>query len=910
MMSDVRCKKVFIPCDIFESTSYHITHHKPMDPWSTLGAATSFLSTKDVTYSQVLAAQKALKLLADNKELVKPIVELCLACSNNDVYTIKELLTEDNKLLNTIDSKGLTPLIYAICFHNKECVELLLTFNVDCNEPDNLVGWTPVMWATHMDFEDLIERLVSFNADPMKKVGKSMKNAIDLVKPNSKAYEYYKIHGYIKDKSVVDSQNGDDFYKNDFISDALNNSSASLPNTTMKDLSINNDFNTNKGGNKFVDNEDVVFDENTANITFNFNVVQSKQYIKFSDDSIRGIMDFIFKLSSQHHTKPLYPSSILFQCLRYAEHKLQSEGMVKNLVDLYLTRIRKITDTKSGVVKFFGEKEKKEREKRKKKEKDTTPDPPSIDIVTIGYWISALNHLYYFLIRDSACYFLSKYPLLLQEIISCLQSLISKLAFTLDARLEPLLEPCILQYNSVPDFEVIYKNDWKIFKNRSKTAKKTSYEEIMDMLYPPSYTEQMKPSPLRVIQTLGALLYVLELFYINDVIKQQCLSAVLYYIGCHLFNKVIANKKYCSRVKAMEIRLNLSYIQDWLRSNNLQPFIEEDATFETVLSWKGDGFPDSVVDKPTGYLSNVCRFEGDERNPFDATYYLNPLYKIGQYSLQPIVELAEWLQVMTGIRDLESLKDIFSKFEILASSTMVQCIRNYHYEVDEKKFSKTLKKWLKENQHNESLDMVHKGMFYKDDSKLELNAGQAFPVTLPKLVQLLHQYGADFKHVDNKKLMAYQPYIPLEIRDELETMIDECNEEHEYHRNSYTDDEQVNQNYSEPDDYENEESESASHLHSDRETSPSQLETNPDNSIWSDVNDNATTTTASVAAATNTTNNTTTFASSVVNTNSTVTSGNQGTERGGKETSDLFRELSMPGSLAKKPWQDDSNPWA
>lgn len=846
-----------------------IRHHT-MDPWSAVSAATSVFSLKDVTYSQVLAAQKALKLLVDNKDTVKPIVELCYACTTNDVFTIKELLTENKKLLNTLDSKGLTPLIYSVCFHNKECVELLLTFNVDCNEPDTLVGWTPVMWATHLDYEDLIERLVAFNADPMKRVGKSMKNALDLIKPNSKAEEYYKIHGYLKDKNF---STGKDFYQNDSFS-SQNNSSASLA-KNINNLSLNTNDNTE---NKFVDDEDVVFDNNPETADFNFNIVQSKQYLKFNDDSIRGIMDYVFKLPFKYHTKPLYPSAVVFQCLRYAEHKLESEGMVKNFMDLYLTRIRNITGTKSGIVQFYGEKERKEREKRKKKEKDTTPDPPPVDIVTIGYWISALNHLYYFLIRDTACNFLTKYPSLLQELISCLQSLISKLAFTLDARLEPLLEPCILEYNSVPDLEVFYKNDWKIFKNKSKTTKKTSYEEIIDMLYPPSYSEQMKPSPLRVIQTLGALLYVLELYYVNDVIKQQCLSAVLYYIGSTLYNKVISNKRYCSRVKAMEIRLNLSYIQDWLRTNNLQPFIDEDCNFSTVLSWKGDGFPDNIINKPIGYLSNVCRFDGNERNPMDATYYLNSLFKIGQYSLQPIVELAEWLQVLTGITDLEGLKDIMTKFEVISSSAMVQCIRNYHYEVDEKKFSKSLKKWLKENPNNEESYMSNRGMFYKDDKKMEMNSGQAFPVTLPTLVQLLHQYGADFKHVDNKKLKAYQPNILLEIRDDIETLVDENNAEREY------DDSQWNNDHREDESEDSDEEVETNIQENATNTLNENSQVNPELSIWSTEDD-----TSGIGG-------------------STVAEDQTGTERGGKETSDLFKDLSVPTTVARKTWEDD-NPW-
>ena len=848
-----------------------------MDPWSTLGAAASLFSSKDISYSQVLAAKKALQLLADNKETVLPIVQLCLACADNDPYTIKDLLGENKGLLNALDGKGLTPLIYAIVFHNNDCVDLLLTFNVDCNEPDNLVGWTPVMWATHLDFEDLVERLVSYNADPLKRIGKSMKNAIDLVKSGSKTEEYFKIHGYLKEKSTTPEPD-DDFYKG----------SLGVADITLDE----NSQGDKRSANTFVNEESVIYDEPLDSTTFNFNTVQSKQYIKFTDDSIRSIMDYVFELPVKHHSKPLYPSSIIFQCMRYAEHKMQSGGMVENLLDLYLTRIRNVIGTKSGVVQFYGIKERKEREKRKKKEKDTTPDPPPVDIVTLSYWMSALNHLYYFLIRDTACDFLHKYPQLLQELINCMQSIVFKLAFTIDARLEPLLEPCMLEYNSVPDTEVLYRSDWKLFKHKSK-HQKSSYDEIIDMLYPPSYAEQMKPSPLRVIQTLGALVYVLELHYISDVIKQQCLSVVLYFIGCNLFNKVISNKRYCSRIKGMEIRLNLSYIQDWLRANNLQPFIEEDGDLNTALHWNGDRFPDTLADKAAGFFSNVCRYSGDARNPVDATYYMNSLYTIGEYSLEPIVELTEWLQVMSGIRDQDTLIDIIDTFDVLASSTMVQCIRNYHYEVDEKKFSKSLKKWLKENRHNENeTEYNNRGIYYMDDTRHSLNQGQAFPICLPKPLQLLHQYGADFKHVDNRKLLAYQPHVPLQIRDEVETIVDEDSQEREEVENG-------RYHAGDDEDSEGEEEEAAAaEGHTSSKHSSESFDRNISGAHASDYGHLRS-------------DDVDVWDTHPANSERPDTEETAETVRGGQQT-ELFRDLTAPVSVARKTWQDEagSNPWA
>lgn len=722
-----------------------------MDPWNSLTTAMSFASG-DSGMAQIAAAKKALQLLANNSDLV---IKLCLACAENDAFTVKDLLQDDSTLLNKLDKQGVTPLIYAICFNHKEIVELLLAFKVDVNEQDKLIAWTPVMWATNFDYEDILERLISYGADPLKKSNKSSKNATDIAKKGSKSFEYFKIHGYIRDKQSTMLPK-DDFYKDERTTEEMQSLS-------LKDRS-------NQGA--FVSNERVEYDPSVENITFNFNIVTKDQYMKFNTDSIPSILEFISSLQSKYHTKPIYPSSIIFQCMRYAEYKQQSPSMVKNIVSVYLATIRKHTDTTSGVAQFIGIKERKQREKERKKTKDPQPAPKSIDIMTIGYWISAINHLYYFMTRDSACAFFSKYPDLLQEVVSCLHLLTSKLAFTMDEKLEPLVEECILRYNSVPDTEVLYQNDWKIFKNKNKQPK-TSFEEVVDVLYPPTIMEQMKPSPIKLIQILGALLYVMELYHINDIIKQQCLTHVLYWLGCTVFNTILENKKYCSRVKAMEIRLNMSYIEDWLRSNNFQPFIEKNGDINTVLHWKTLGFPDNLSGSRSEWLQHVARYKGDISDPNDATFYYNPLFKIGHYAVQPVLELTEWLQVLSSMSDEQSVIDIADNFEMLNHYQLVQCIRNYNYEVDEKRFSKSLKKWLKEFQITPSFDVT---MFHKNDSKdqpLYLNSLEVFLMVLPNTVQLLHQYGADFDHIDRRMFVAYQPNIPLEIRDEVETVIEE-----------------------------------------------------------------------------------------------------------------------------------------
>lgn len=726
-----------------------------MDPWNTISSGLGFAS-KDTSMAQIMAAKKALQLLAGHSDLV---VKLCLACAENDVFTAKDLLQGDSTLLHKLDKQGVPPLIYAVCFNHIEIVELLLAFKVDVNEMDKLVAWTPLMWATNFDYEQILERLMSYGADPLKKSTKSLKTAVDIAKKGTKTYEYFRIHGYIKEKKPVTS--GSEFYQKDnSISDKV------------QSLNLNNDAHTTA----FVSDDVFDYDPSVENITFNFNVVTRDQCLRFNTESIPAIMEYVLSLQQKYHSKPLYPSTIIFQCMRYAETKNEgksSSSVVKDLLITYLSNIRKETNTTSGVVQFIGMKERKQMEKDRKKSKDPQliELPKKVDVMVIGYWIAAVNHLYYFLTRDTACSFFKKYPDLLQELISCLHLLTTKLAFTMDEKLEPLVEDCILKYNSVPDTEVLYKNDWKIFKSKNKQPK-TSFEEIVDVLYPPSMTDQMKPSPVKIIQILGALLYTMELYHINDLLKQQCLTYVMYWFGCQVFNSILENRQYCSRVKAMEIRLNISYIEDWLRSNNFQPFIEKGGDIQTVLRWKNGGFPDNLSGSRSAWLQHVARYNGDLNDPNDASFYYNSMSKIGHSIMQPILELTEWLQVLSSMSEQQSVIDIADNFEMINNQQMVQCIRNYNYEVDERKFSKSLKKWLKEFQITPSLDVT---MFHKTDSKgreMYLNQLEVFPCVLPNTVQLLHQYGADFDHIDKRKFIAYQPNLPLLVRDEIETTIE------------------------------------------------------------------------------------------------------------------------------------------
>ncbi|KAH3662530.1 hypothetical protein OGAPHI_005782 [Ogataea philodendri] len=708
-----------------------------LDPWK---ATISAVLSSDTNWTKVLAAKKALEAVADSN----PFAQLCLACTSNDHFQLSQFVSsagpEKLKQLNQLDGNGLSPLIYSVCFNSLECVSVLVSL-VDVNECDSLLQWTPVMWATYLENVSIVELLLANDADPYLRSKRSNQNALDLAKLDSEVYQFYKTHNYLDQTKTQPDE--DTFYKKDPL----------LPTddqfeTRLKALTVESDEKPASAelykGTKFVDDDDDIVDANDSFYTdsFDFGHLLPRQFVKVSDDSISATIDYIFSLSSKYQHRAIYPAAVVFQSVRYISGKLESMELAESFVDLFLTRVRSVTNTKSGVVQLVS--------------------GSGTDIVLLGYWISCLNHLQYFFSRDTACPFFSKSSKTVQDLILTLQSLIFQLAFAMDAKLEPLLEPCVLDYSSVPDLDTVYKAQWRMFKH--KVALKSTYDEILEMLYPPSLADQMKPSPLKIIQTLGALVYVLELHHVNDILKQQCFSAVFYWFGASVFNRVLANKKYSTRVKALQIRLNLSYIQDWLRTNNLIPFRPES------LDFKDDSYPESIVGQQTKF-NNVARFHNHPQDPMDGTFYYNPLYKIGQYHLMPLIELLEWLQVMSGLTadDLGTLKEVMNRFDVLNSEQLLHVIKVYRYEITEQKFPKTLKNHLKQ-----SSTPCRQKVFYTGSEKLFLNPAQVFPVVLCRKAELLHQYGSD-----QKKIKLYQPNLPIEIIDDLEDIYDKYTDHEE-----------------------------------------------------------------------------------------------------------------------------------
>ncbi len=147
------------------------------------------------------------------------------------------------------------------------------------------------------------------------------------------------------------------------------------------------------------------------------------------------------------------------------------------------------------------------------------------------------------------------------------------------------------------------------------------------------------PSPRAITLILTSALQVMQLYEINPAIIVQVLSQVVFWVGCEAFNRVLANKRYLCRSKAMQIRLNLSALEDWARSNAL---------------------PLAIVTK----------------------------------HLAPLNQLLTWLQCQSTLNDFDSLIVTLQGLKALNPLQLRRAVRDYRYEVNEARMSEECAQYL------------------------------------------------------------------------------------------------------------------------------------------------------------------------------------------------------------------------
>lgn len=87
-----------------------------------------------------------------------------------------------------------------------------------------------------------------------------------------------------------------------------------------------------------------------------------------------------------------------------------------------------------------------------------------------------------------------------------------------------------------------------------------------------SSTSAASATPRTITSFLTLVLVVLQLYEVNPAITCQAFSQVYYWVACEAFNRILTRKKYLCRSKAIQIKMNLTALEDWVRDRYLLLF--------------------------------------------------------------------------------------------------------------------------------------------------------------------------------------------------------------------------------------------------------------------------------------------------------------------------------------------------
>ncbi|OCF34276.1 hypothetical protein I316_04230 [Kwoniella heveanensis BCC8398] len=152
-------------------------------------------------------------------------------------------------------------------------------------------------------------------------------------------------------------------------------------------------------------------------------------------------------------------------------------------------------------------------------------------------------------------------------------------------------------------------------------------------------TVDLEMSPARVTDILSGVLLILQLYEVNPAIVVQAFSQTFFWISCELFNRILSQKRYLCRTKALQIKMNITVLDDWVRAN---------------------GLPAQTATK----------------------------------HLEPVSQLLQWLQCLSQIKEFDMLIGTMQNMKAINPLQMRRAVRDYRYEVNEGKMNEECGQYL------------------------------------------------------------------------------------------------------------------------------------------------------------------------------------------------------------------------
>ncbi|KAJ6257109.1 Myosin-Va [Drechslerella dactyloides] len=673
---------------------------------------------------------------------------LNMAASNGEPDRVRKILGSDAKEyidVDAVDEEGSSPLIYAACFGHEEVVTLLVEAGANVNLQDSH-KWSPLTWAMTNRHKGIAKILLDHGASSEIKTT-SGGTAFNFVEPHSDMSDYLQETGFIGSAGIAD-----DFYDTGLAEERFEEQMQEyeMKRRMMMESSINLEVDLSSlgldetpetpPGDEFDDSEDFVWDKCLPD-----------QMFVFSERDLSRIIDIVVTkmLPARTPSQKPVPANVLFLSARFAHYSGNTE-LLSKLLFRSMEAINNVVEEHQW------------------------------DMTILAFWISNCTLLLHYLRKDTGLVGSTvEYQAQLAELINEIYILIVRDA---ERRIDKVLDASMLDHETIPGFEEIhFQNEWRIFRSR----KKVHPEPPMNIkrFRPPSPKRKAQPSPRMVTSLLSSTLFVLDLYDIHSVIATQILSQLFYWLSAELFNRIMSNRRYLARTKAMQIRMNISVLEEWARSNNRSPEHYEGGSLHTS--------GESTVDASRRHL-------------------------------QPVIQLLQWLQCFSSMgEDLESLKGTMEQMERLTAQQMLHAVKHYRVEVGEKSLSRDCMRFLV----RQSLDIHDKkkkmrasvqnmsavtspttsspasptpvvsntlsqreengpaALGPEEDSgdapeNLLFDPALMLPFVLPTSTDMLVTFGAGLGGVNRERERKYQPFLPVEFLNKLDATAGKDDHDH------------------------------------------------------------------------------------------------------------------------------------
>lgn len=381
----------------------------------------------------------------------------------------------------------------------------------------------------------------------------------------------------------------------------------------------------------------------------------------FQDHELERILDIIITNMTPQRSpsqKPV-PANLLFLSARYAHYHASPEL----LTTLLSSAMEKIND----VVERY-----------------------QWDMTMQAFWLSNATLLLHYLKKDGGLVESTvEFQLHLAELINEIFVLVIRDA---ERRMNKVLDAAMLDHETIPGLEdIAFQNEWKLFrKNKSKNP-----EPDEKRFRPPSPRRRAQISPRNITSLLSSTLFVLDLYDVHSVITTQVLSQLLYWLSAEVFNRIMSTKRYLARTKAMQIRMNVSSLEDWARTNNRVPEHYENGSTNST--------GESTIDAARRHLA-------------------------------PVIQLLQWLQCFSSLGDdHESLVTTLLQLQQLTPAQLLHAVKSYRPEVGEKGLTKQAMKFLLDMQNDPEVLYREQLEIQEEKAKVEAGIGsQAAADTRPK----------------------------------------------------------------------------------------------------------------------------------------------------------------------------------